>query len=205
MPGPEASTEKKFHGFNFALHHPYIYAVAFIMEIQFTIRTALQADLPGILTIYNDAILNTTSVYDYKPHTIEMREKWFNDKRNANLPVLVAEAGGSIAGFASYGPFRSWAAYKYSVEHSVYVHENFRRKGIARALMKELIRMAAKKEIHTMIAGIDAENTVSIALHQQLGFVQTAHMKAVGYKFGKWLDLVFMQLMLPGSFNPVEE
>jgi L-amino acid N-acyltransferase len=172
--------------------------------MELIIRHATEQDLPGILYIYNDAILNTTAVYDYKAHTMEMREKWFQDKKQNNFPVLVAANNDTVAGFASYGPFRAWAAYKYSIEHSVYVHPDFRRRGIAKKLLQRLIDEAKQKEIHTMIAGIDANNTISLELHKQLGFEQTANMKQVGYKFGKWLDLIFMQLILDNPLEPRE-
>jgi L-amino acid N-acyltransferase len=172
--------------------------------MELIIRHATEKDLPGILEIYNDAIINTTAVYDYKEHTQEMRVKWFQEKKQNNFPVLVAVVENKIAGFSSYGWFRTWAAYKYSVEHSVYVHPDFRRRGIAKKILQRLIDEAKQKEVHTMIAGIDANNTISLELHKQLGFEQTAHMKQVGYKFGKWLDLIFMQLILNNSLEPKE-
>ena len=164
------------------------------MEI--IIRKATAEDLPAILEIYNDAIVNTTAVYDYNPHTLAMRQKWFEDKSVANIPVLVAIVDGSIAGFATYGPFRAWAAYQYAVEHSVYVHQNYRRKGIARKLLIQLIEAVEQQGLHTLIAGIDAENEVSIQLHEQLGFSVVGRLNQVGYKFDRWLDLVFMQKIL---------
>jgi L-amino acid N-acyltransferase len=170
--------------------------------MDYIIRNATENDLKGILEIFNHAILNTTAVYDYNPHTIEMRKKWFDDKMSSNIPVLVAELNNRIAGFASYGPFRAREAYKYSVEHSVYVHLDFRKQGIASGLLQQLMDEAKQKEIHTIIAGIDAENAISIHLHQKFGFEQTGHLKQVGYKFGKWLDLVFMQLILADNFTP---
>jgi L-amino acid N-acyltransferase len=172
--------------------------------MDFVIRHATEKDLPGILYIYNDAIINTTAVYDYKPHTIEMRQKWFSDKQQSNIPVFVAEADNTIIGFASYGPFRAWAAYKYSIEHSVYVHPAFRKRGIAKKLLRRLIDAASLKEVHTIIAGVDANNAISLHLHKQLGFEETAHFKQVGFKFGKWLDLKFLQLILKNSLAPKE-
>jgi L-amino acid N-acyltransferase len=172
------------------------------MEI--IIREATENDLPDILEIYNDAILNTTAVYDYKPHTLSMRQKWFAEKITSGIPVLVAQVGHRIAGFASYGQFRAWAAYKYSMEHSVYVHPEFRRQGIAMKLLEELFGLAREKEIRTIIAGIDAENIPSIHLHRNLGFNEVGHFQAVGYKFGKWLDLKFFQLILDNTFQPNE-
>ena len=168
------------------------------------IRAASEEDLSAILEIYNDAIVNTTSVYHYKPHTLEMRLEWFRDKMKGNFPVIVTEIGGRIAGFATFGPFRPWPAYKYTIEHSVYVHQNFRRQGIASSLLKELIRLAEQHNVHAIVAGIDADNAGSIALHQQLGFSEIGHFKEVGYKFGKWLDLKFLQLILKTPLHPKE-
>ena len=173
--------------------------------MQTIIRKAVEKDLPDMLDIYNDAIVNTTAVYDYKPHTLDMRKKWFEDKAKNNIPVLVAETDHQISGFASYGPFRAWAAYKYSVEHSVYVHQNFRRQGIAKKLLQVLIEEVKQKDLHTIIAGIDASNSVSIHLHKQLGFEEAGCIKQAGYKFGKWLDLLFMQLILENDLHPSEE
>jgi len=169
-----------------------------------TIRQATVSDLQGILDIYNDAILNTTAVYQYQTHTPDMRLEWFNDKVTKGIPVWVAVVDKHIAGFASYGPFRVWQAYKYTVEHSVYVHPDFRRRGIARQLLQVLIDYASTQPIHTIIAGIDTDNTGSILLHQQFGFTETAHFKQVGYKFGKWLDLKFFQLILHNDLQPNE-
>lgn len=169
-----------------------------------SIRTATEADLQGILEIYNDAIVNTTAVYDYKPHTIEMRKKWFADKKTAGHPVLVTVIDDTVAGFASYGHFRAWAAYKYSVEHSVYVHPNYRRRGIARKLLEVLIESARQNNVHAIIAGIDSDNGVSILLHKQFHFIEVGKFSQVGYKFGKWLDLTFMELILDTPANPTE-
>lgn len=160
------------------------------------IRHAIEKDLPEILGIYNDAILHTTAVYDYEPHTLEMRRQWFAAKQQQGFPVFVAESNGEILGFSSIGPFRAWAAYKYSVENSIYVKDGHRGKGIGKLLMQPLIDNARALRYHTIIAGIDADNTSSIAFHQQFGFEQVAHFKEVGWKFNRWLDLVFMQLII---------
>jgi L-amino acid N-acyltransferase YncA len=168
------------------------------------IRSGIEKDLAAILDIYNDAILKTTAVYDYQPHTLEMRRKWFEEKQEKNIPVLVAELNDRVVGFVSYGSFRSWAAYKYSIEHSVYVHPDHRRKGIAKKLMGALIDIVKRKEVHTIIAGINADNSGSIHLHKQLGFEEVGNFKQVGYKFGTWLDLKFFQLILSDHFQPVE-
>lgn len=161
--------------------------------------------MQGILDIYNDAIINTTAVYQYQIHTLAMRLGWFEDKIKKDIPVWVAEVDGQIAGFASYGPFRAWQAYKYTIEHSVYVHPNFRRRGIAKILLQKLIDDVQQKSIHAIIAGIDADNAGSISLHRQFGFEETAHFKQVGYKFGKWLDLKFFQLILQNNLQPNDD
>jgi len=168
------------------------------------IRSATSSDLPAILDIYNDAIINTTAVYDYKPHTLDMRQKWFDEKREKDIPVLVSEINDTVVGFTSYGPFRAWPAYKYSVEHSVYVHREFRNRGIARKLLVELIERVRTKNVHTIIAGIDGDNVVSIHLHKQLGFEDAGYFREVGYKFGKWLNLRFLQLILNNRLRPTE-
>ena len=146
------------------------------------IRDAHEADLAALLAIYNDAVLTTTAVYDYKPRSSEQHAAWFQAKREQNLPVLVAEDGDTVVGFASYGPFRPWPAYLHSVENSLYVAPE-RRGGADRGL-------------HTMIAGIDAANQASLRLHAKFGFERVAQFREVGWKFERWLDLAFLQLML---------
>jgi L-amino acid N-acyltransferase YncA len=168
------------------------------------IRKAEEQDLQAILDIYNDAILNTTAVYNYKPHTLAMRQEWFAQKQQDNFPVLVAVQGSAILGFSTYGHFRAWAAYKYSVEISVYIHPEHRGKGIAKLLYPPLFAVAKEQQLHTLIAGIDADNTASIKLHEHFNFTMAGHFKEVGYKFGKWLDLIFMQLHLSTPDHPEE-
>ena len=163
------------------------------------IRLAAKEDLPGILEIYNDIIMRTTAVYDYHPHTLSMREAWFDAKQKDQLPVFLAEAYGQVLGFSSIGPFRAWAAYQYSVENSIYVAAGMRGKGIGRLLLEPLVEAAKQRKLHTIIAGIDASNEASLKLHQAYGFVEVAHFKEVGFKFGRWLDLKFLQLILDVS------
>jgi phosphinothricin acetyltransferase len=162
------------------------------------IRNAHEDDLAAILSIYNDAILNTTSVYSEVPHTIEMRRTWYHERINKGFPVFIAETGGKVVGFCTYGHFRIWPCYRYTVEHSVYVDPLFRGQGISKLLLRPLINTALENGIHAMIAAIDGENQVSYRLHQSLGFNQVAHFKEVGFKFGRWLDLLFMELLLEG-------
>lgn len=169
------------------------------------IRSALEQDLEAMLEIYNDVIVNTTAVYDYQPHTLEMRRQWFRIKEAQGFPVFVAAEDGKVVGFSSIGPFRAWAAYKYSVENSVYVAADQRGKGIGKLLIAPLIDASVQLNMHTIIAGIDATNEASIMLHRSFGFKEVAHFKQVGYKFGRWLDLTFMQLLLKTPEQPVEE
>lgn len=169
-----------------------------------TVRPAVEADLPAILGIYNHAIEHTTAVFSYKPHTLAMRREWFEAKRAANHPVFVAQSDGGVVGFATFGPFRPWPAYKYTVENSVYVAEHARRSGIARSLMNRLLLDARDKQCHAVIAGIVSDNTASIRLHQSLGFVEVAHFREVGYKFGRWRDLKFFEILLTGPEHPDE-
>jgi phosphinothricin acetyltransferase len=168
------------------------------------IRPALEQDLEPMLEIYNDVIVNTTAVYDYQPHTLEMRRQWFRIKEAQGFPVFVAVEDGKVVGFSSIGPFRTWAAYKYSVENSVYVTADQRGKGIGKLLIAPLIQAAEQLDMHTIIAGIDATNEASIMLHRSFGFKEVAHFKQVGYKFGRWLDLTFMQLLLKTPEQPEE-
>jgi L-amino acid N-acyltransferase len=166
------------------------------------LRKAVGSDLPGILDIYNDAIMNTTAVYSYEPQTLDNRLEWFRNKQEHGLPIIVIEDEGQIRGFATYGPFRPWAAYKYTIEHSVYVHKEYRRKGAGKLLLREIINLAEANGYATLIAGIDATNQASIALHQILGFSYSGTIRRAGYKFGRWLDLTFYQLDLSGPLEP---
>jgi L-amino acid N-acyltransferase len=160
------------------------------------VRDARADDLPQLLAIYNDIILHTTAVYDYEPHTLEMRKAWFKTKKEQGFPIFVAEREKQIIGFSSIGPFRAWQAYKYTVENSVYVAVSERGKGIGKLLMPPLIQAAKNLKLHTIVAGIDAANDASIRLHRHFGFEEVAHFKEVGWKFDRWLDLKFLQLIV---------
>jgi L-amino acid N-acyltransferase YncA len=163
------------------------------------VRDASEDDLPAILDIYNDVILNTTAVYSEQPHTLQMRQDWYNDRVSNNFPVFVADADGVVAGFSSFGHFRVWPCYRYTVEVSVYVDTSYRGKGISKLLLQQLIDRANEMKMHAVIAGISADNQISINLHSSLGFKEVAHFKEVGYKFGRWLDLKFFELLLSGT------
>lgn len=159
----------------------------------------------AILEIFNEAILNSTALYDYKPRAPQSMVPWFEAKRNGGFPVIgVEDNNGVLLGFGSYGTFRGWPAYKYTVEHSVYVHKDHRSGGLGRTVMRELIAAARQNDVHAMMGGIDATNTGSIALHEQLGFKHVGTFPQVGFKFGRWLDLAFYQLLLDTPAHPVD-
>lgn len=160
------------------------------------LRHATANDLEKILEIVNHSILHTTANYNYEIQTLEVQTKWFEDKQEKNLPIVVADLDGEVIGFGSYGQFREKIGYQYTVEHSVYVVENAIGKGVGGKLLTELIRLAKEQGLHVMIGAIDADNAGSIAFHERFGFVATGTIREVGYKFGHWLDLVFMQLIL---------
>jgi phosphinothricin acetyltransferase len=168
------------------------------------IRQAAENDLSKILDIYNDAILNTTAVYTYNVQTLEERMLWFHKKNEDGFPVLVFEENNTVVGFATFGPFRAWPAYKYTIEHSVYVHNDCRRHGIGTELIKEIIKIADERKFMTLVAGIDAFNENSLKMHERLGFTYSGSIKKAGFKFGKWLDLVFYQKNLSGPENPMD-
>lgn len=160
------------------------------------IRDAEEADLHGIMEIYNDAVLNTTAIWNETLVDIENRRAWFDARKAKGFPVIVAQLDGQVAGYASYGDWRAFDGYRFTVEHSVYVHKAFRGHGLGRKLMEELIARAASNGVHVMIAAIEAENEASIALHTALGFRIVGKFSEVGTKFGRWLDLTCMELKL---------
>lgn len=162
----------------------------------FIIRPAEMQDVPGILDIVNHEIQYSTVLYEYEPRTIEQQNAWYLEKQAGGWPVILAELNGEIAGFATYGPFRTRPAYQKSIEHSVYVHHSQRGKAIGNALLVELIRLAKENGFHTMIAGIDSSNRGSVEFHRKFGFEVVGTFKEVGFKFNKWLDVIFMQLLL---------
>jgi phosphinothricin acetyltransferase len=159
----------------------------------------------AMLAIFNDAILNTTALYEYTLRTMDTMRAWFDIKRQGGFPVIgLEDEEGTLMGFASYGVFRPWAAFKYSVEHSVYVDGRFRRRGAGETLLRAIIERAGAQGYHVLVGGIDADNGVSLALHRKLGFVHSGTITQAGYKFGRWLDLMFYQLTLETPADPVE-
>ena len=161
------------------------------------IDNASRQDLPQILAIYNEVIRNSTAVYSEEEFTPARGLTWFDAKREHGFPLVVARDVSGVTGFGSFGEFRAWPCYRHSVEHSVHVRADCRGQGIGRALVIELLGRAAAMGKHVMIAGIDADNAVSIGLHRSLGFTGVGHFHEVGFKFGRWLDLIFMQCILP--------
>ncbi len=160
------------------------------------VRQADENDLPAMLAIYNDIIIHTTAVWHSEPHTLQMRQEWFALKKELGHPVYVATEQGKIVGFSTIGPFRPWHGYRYTVENSVYVATESRGKGIAKLLMPPIIDASKALNLHAIVAGIEAENIASIELHKKFGFVEVAHFKEVGYKFDRWLDLKFLELII---------
>jgi len=158
-----------------------------------------------ILAIFNDAIATSTALYDYKPRPREAMDGWFKTKQQGGFPVVGLEnADGELMAFASYGTFRAFPAFKYSVEHSVYVDGRFRGRGLGEAMMAILIERARANGVHVMVGGIDASNQGSIRLHEKLGFVHAGTIRQAGFKFGRWLDLAFYQLTLETPEKPVD-
>ncbi|HVG53467.1 MAG TPA: GNAT family N-acetyltransferase [Vicinamibacterales bacterium] len=160
------------------------------------IRDARVEDVPGILAIYNDVIATSTAVYREDPATLDDRRQWFEARQAQSCPVLVAHDSSGILGFASYGDFRPWPGYRYSVEHTVHIKADQRGRGVGTLLMQALIERAVAQKKHVMIGGVDADNEASLRFHERLGFTRAARLEQVGFKFGRWLDLVFVQRIL---------
>jgi phosphinothricin acetyltransferase len=164
-----------------------------------------QAYSGQILDIFNDAILNSTALYEYKPRTLATMTTWFENKTRGNFPVIgLVTDHGELIGFGSYGTFRAFPGYKYTVEHSVYVAANHRGRGAGKILLQEIIRHARKQNYHVLVGVIDAQNSASIKLHKGLGFQHAGTIKQGGFKFGRWLDVDFYQLTLETPAKPID-
>jgi L-amino acid N-acyltransferase len=169
------------------------------------VNCTFESHAEQILDIFNEAIENSTALYDYKPRPLESMVIWFETKALHQFPVVGVESEDSkLMGFASYGTFRPHAAYKYSVEHSVYVHPDYRGQGLGYRLMEQLIAIAQEQEYHVMVGGIDITNAASIALHEKLGFTHAGTIRQAAFKFGRWLDLGFYQRVLETPHAPVD-
>ena len=167
------------------------------------IRDAVHGDLPAICDIYNDAVLNSTAIWNDQPVDLGNRQAWFSARQAQCYPILVAVEAEEVVGYASFGDWRPFDGFRHTVEHSVYVRNDQRGKGLGPLLMQALIERARACDKHVMVAAIESGNQASIRLHERLGFSVTGQMAQVGTKFGRWLDLTFMQLMLnPGAQPP---
>lgn len=164
--------------------------------MKITLRPYKIEDTQAILDIINFNILHSTALYDYTIRSFEQQKNILEEKIRKGFPVLVAELDGIAVGFGMYSEFRFREAYKFTVEHSVYVNENHHGKGIGKLLLQELIQLAKNQKLHTMIAVIDAENQSSVEFHEKFGFKTVGIIKESGYKFDRWLHSVFMQLII---------
>ena len=161
--------------------------------MSYSLRDARPEDLPDLLAIYNDAVLNTTAIWNETPVDLANRQAWFELRAAQGYPILVAVDDSGVLGYASFGDWRPFEGFRYTVEHSVYVRGDQRGKGLGPVLMEALIERARAGGKHVMVAAIESGNAASIRLHERLGFVVTGQMTQVGVKFGRWLDLTFMQ------------
>ncbi len=169
------------------------------------VNCSFERHADAMLDIFNDAIQNSTALFDYKPRTRQNIASWFDVRRTGGFPVVgIEDHDGTLLAFGSYSTFRAWPAYKYTVEHSVYVRKDSRGQGLGRIIMQELISAARHNDLHAMIGVIEANNTPSIALHEQLGFKRVGLLPQVGYKFGRWLDVALYQLLLNTPAHPNE-
>lgn len=160
------------------------------------IREAVESDFAEITEIYNEVLAHSTAIYNDRPTTVEERLAWWRARQQQGFPVLVATDGSAISGFATFGEFRSWPGYRFTVEGTIHIHASARGQGIGKALLSELIRRATALGKHTMIAGVDSENQASIQFLKRAGFFEVAHLREVGYKFDRYLDLIFLQHFL---------
>lgn len=176
------------------------------MRSAIEIRDCLDSkDLIAIEAILNHAITTSTALYDYEPWSMDVLERWLENKRKQRLPVRGAyDSQGNLLGFGTYGPFRTQPAYKYTVEHSLYVNQAFMHQGIGTLLLTDLIEQASAGQYHVLVACIDLNNQASIALHQKLGFTHCGTVKQAGFKFGCWLDTAFYQRTLHTPDHPVD-
>jgi L-amino acid N-acyltransferase YncA len=150
-------------------------------------------DLEGLVAIYNEVIATSTATFTTTPVTLDERREWWRTRIAEGYPVLIARDAQGVAGFGTFGEFRAWPGYRFTVEHTLHVRADARGRGIGTQLLLELMERARLLGKHVMIAGIDADNTGSIRLHERLGFTQAGRLREVGYKFDRWLDLVFVQ------------
>jgi L-amino acid N-acyltransferase YncA len=160
------------------------------------IRNAVSSDVEHITDIYNDVLRTSTAIFNDQPTTVDERRAYWAERTRRGYPMLVAADEGRVLGYATFGDFRAGPGYRHTVEGTIHVHASERGKGIGKLLLTELLGRARAAGKHVMIAGVDASNEVSLQFLQGFGFVQTGHLREVGYKFERYLDLVFLQRML---------
>lgn len=163
------------------------------------VRRATREDCPAILAIYNDAVLTTTASYDLQPRTLEHRLAWFDDHAASDYAIFVAECDGQVVGWSSLSRFHDRYGYRFTCENSVYIAATHRGRGIGGLLLAPLLEAAQHRGLHVVIAVIDASNEASIRLHARFGFEPVGHFREVGHKFGRWLDVIYMQRTIPLS------
>ena len=169
----------------------------------FWIRPANLEDCPGILEVYNEAVLTTTATYDYEPRTLEHRRDWFLNRQRRGFPVLVAvDASGRVVGWSALNPYHERIGFRFTVENSVYVMAGSRGRGLGSRLLAPLIPAGEARGFHAIIAAIDADNAVSLRLHERHGFMTVGRFRKVGYKFGRWLDVIYMERLLAEPVVP---
>lgn len=171
------------------------------------IRRAVRADCPGILAIYNEAVLTTTATYDYEPRSLEHRQQWFADHEQSDYPIFVAvepQPDGTelIVGWSALNQFHDRVGYRFTTENSVYVAASHRGRGIGSRLLAPLIPAAKERGLHAIIAAIDAANEASIRLHVKFGFESVGRFKETGFKFGRWLDVAYLERRVEPAGTP---
>ena len=167
------------------------------------VRPAHRADLPAIHDIYNDAVMKTTASYDYEPRPFAYRLGWFEEHERERLPVFVAiDEAKRVVGWSSLSRYHARKGYQFTVENSVYVSAAHRGRGVGKLLMPPLIDSAGALGLRAIIAAIDGENQASVRLHERFGFAHVGHFKEVGYKFGRWLDVIYMERLLEHNAAP---
>jgi len=170
------------------------------------VREAKKADVPGILEIYNEAVLNTTATADYEQSSLKQRTEWFKLRQKLNLPIFVAVGdGGRIVGWSSLSPYHTRYGYRFTAEVSVYVASDMRGQGIGKMLVPPLIEAAKERGLHALVASIDSQNAASIRLHETFGFVKKGQLDQIITKFGRWLDVVYLELLLNGGLDNEQE
>jgi len=175
------------------------------MEGLLFIECSFEAHAAAMLEIFNDAILNTTALYENDLRDMAFMAQWFEEKQQKGYPIIGLAEGDKLVGFATYGPFRPRPCYRFTIEHSIYVEKSCRGKGAGKMLLLEVLKQAERQKYHVVVGVIDSSNATSLALHERCGFTLSGTIKHAGYKFDRWLDTCLMQFMLPDSGSPPQE